>query len=138
MHVTLVAAITFDGRLRPLPAAPPLPKMTRVAAFQDGRRAATVCHWHGKLGARERVQCEINRPAAWSVAAALLTAGLVNELRLTVCPLLSGRREAATLTGPPTPEFLPAGIRLRLISMEPAGEVCVLRYAAASVSSPVP
>lgn len=128
MHVTLVAAITFDGRLVPLAAADSLPGTTRVAGFLNARRAATVCEWLSALPPEERVQCELRKPAAAPVAVALLKAGLVDELNLTICPIISGRRDAATLTGPPTPEFLPAAVRLQLIAMEPAADVCVLRY----------
>lgn len=123
MAVILHAAITFDGRLAALPASEQTPGAT---GFRNGRRASSVCGW---VEAQEgEVHCEILTPAAAPVATALLTGERVDELRLVVCPLISGRREAATLTGPPTPEFLPAAIRLRLISMEPAGDLCRLRY----------
>lgn len=128
MHVTLVAAISFDGRLLPLAAAPPLPGVDRVVGFLNRRRESTVCDWLVALPAGERVECEIRQPAASPIAAALLKAGLVDELRVTVSPLVSGRRNAPTLLGPPPPEFLPAAIRLQLLTMETEGGICVLRY----------
>lgn len=125
MAVILHAAITFDGRLAPLPASEQTPEAT---GFRNGRRAATVCEWVEAQVTRDSIHCEILTPAAAPVATALLAGECVDELRLVVCPLISGRREAPTLTGPPTPDFLPAAIRLRLLSMEPAGDICLLRY----------
>lgn len=125
MAVILHAAITFDGRLTPLPAGEQTPGAT---GFRNGRRASKICEWVGAQDPESDLHCEILTPAAAAVATALLAGDRVDELRLVVCPLVSGRREAATLTGPPTPEFLPAVIRLRLLSMEPAGDICLLRY----------
>lgn len=125
MAVILHAAITFDGRLTPLPAREQTPAAT---GFRNGRRASKICEWAGAQDPRSDVHCEILTPAAAPVATALLAGECVDELRLVVCPLVSGRRDASTLTGPPAPDFLPAAIRLRLLSMEPAGDICLLRY----------
>lgn len=126
MALILHAAITFDGRLTPLPASEQTPDAT---GFRNGRRAPTICEWVDAQDPRGDLHCAILTPAAAPVATALLAGGRVDELRLVVCPLVSGRREATTLTGPPTPDFLPAAVRLRLLAMEPAGDICLLRYA---------
>ncbi len=125
MAVILHAAITFDGRLAPLPASEQTPGAT---GFRNARRADAICEWIDALDPREDAHCEILTPAAAPVAMALLSGGRVDELRLVVCPLISGRREAPTLTGPPTPEFLPSAVGLRLVSMKPAGDICLLHY----------
>lgn len=57
----------------------------------------------------------------------LLALGLVDELRVTFCPRIFGGKDAPTLTGAPG-EFLPRGIRCRLLKMEVLGEECFARY----------
>ena len=61
-------------------------------------------------------------------AGALLTTGRVREIHLTVRPLVDGRRDAPTLSGPPTPEFFPHSLACRLLGMETCGDQCLLRY----------
>ena len=61
-------------------------------------------------------------------ARALLAAGAVRELHLTVRPQVDGRHDAPTLTGPPTPEFFPQSLACRLLHMETHGGECLLRY----------
>ena len=61
-------------------------------------------------------------------ARALLAAGAVRELLLTVHPRIDGRRDAPTLTGPPTPEFFPRSLACRLLRMETRGGECLLHY----------
>ncbi len=58
---------------------------------------------------------------------ALLTAGLVDELHVTLCPRIFGGEKAPTLTGLPG-AFLPASIPLALRKMELIGHECFLRY----------
>ena len=61
-------------------------------------------------------------------AGALLLAGDVRELRLTIRPRIDGRRDAPTLSGPPTPEFFPRSLACRLLRMETRGGECLLHY----------
>ena len=63
-----------------------------------------------------------------SEAGALLAAGTVRELRLTVQPRIDGRRDSPTLSGPPTPEFFPRSLACRLLRMETRGGECLLHY----------
>ena len=58
---------------------------------------------------------------------ALLTAQLVDELHVTVCPRVFGGAKAPTLTGF-AGSFLPGGISLKLRDMEVIGDECYLRY----------
>ena len=62
---------------------------------------------------------------------ALLAAGLVDELHVTLCPRLFGGEKAPTLTGLPG-AFLPASIPLALKKTEVIGGECFLRYRVAA------
>lgn len=128
MAVTLHTAITFDGRVCPLPPGSQAPKAAGAAVFRNARRAASICEWVDSQDGETAIRCEILNAAAAPVATALVVGGCVDELHLTVCPIVSARLAAATLTGPPTPEFLPRAIRLELLAMEPDGDLCRLRY----------
>lgn len=68
------------------------------------------------------------------VLRSLLEAGLVNELHVTICPLVFGGEPALTLTGRPG-SFLPASISLELDAMEEHDGECFLRY---TVLAPLP
>lgn len=57
----------------------------------------------------------------------LLERGLVDQLNLTIAPLLFGGRDAPTLTGV-SKEFLPASVRCLLRDMRVVGEECFLTY----------
>ena len=57
---------------------------------------------------------------------ALLAAGLIEELHVTLCPRVFGGEKAPTLTGLPG-AFLPASIPLTLKKMEVIGGECFLR-----------
>lgn len=58
---------------------------------------------------------------------ALLAAGLVDELHVTLCPRLFGGLKAPTLTGV-AGDFLPASVPLQLRTMKVSGGECFLRY----------
>ena len=61
-------------------------------------------------------------------ARALLLAGTVREVHLTICPRIDGRRDAPTLSGVPTAEFFPASLACRLLRMETRDGECLVRY----------
>ena len=71
----------------------------------------------------QRLVCE----GGAQIFRALLTAGLVDELHVTLCPRIFGGERAPTLTGLPG-AFLPASIPLTLKKMEVIGGECFLRY----------
>ena len=56
----------------------------------------------------------------------LLEAGLVNEVNITLCPIIFGGEKAPSLTGLPG-SFLPRAIQGRIKSMEVIGDECFLR-----------
>ncbi len=58
---------------------------------------------------------------------ALLEQGLVDQLNLTVTPLLFGGENAPTLTGV-SKKFLPASVHCSLISLRAIGDECFLTY----------
>ena len=62
----------------------------------------------------KRLLCE----GGGEVNGALFKAGLVDELHLTVCPLLFGGRTAPTLAGGDGVEHLAQATRLELVSMK--------------------
>ena len=100
---------------------------TRPAAVATLRAAITL---DGKLAdpAPEFSEGEFSREVDASEAGALLAAGRVREIHLTVHPRVDGRRDALTLSGPPTPEFFPASLVCRLLGMETRGGECLLHY----------
>jgi riboflavin-specific deaminase-like protein len=58
---------------------------------------------------------------------ALLVAGLVDELQVTLCPLFFGGRKAPTLTGL-AGDFLPASTHLHLVEILPLEGECFTRW----------
>lgn len=58
---------------------------------------------------------------------ALASAGLLDELYLTLSARIFGGEKAPTLTGAPG-AFLPQSTRFRLLRMEPLGQECFLKY----------
>ena len=65
---------------------------------------------------------------------ALLTAGLIDELHLTLCPRIFGGLQAPTITGI-AGEFLPASTQLTLRDMEVFEGECFLRYQVTPMAS---
>ena len=118
--VVLCAALTVDGKLDA--AAPPPDAATEedpaTYVLSDPAMLATL-----PAGVR-RVVCR--GPA--EVFRALLDAGVVDELELWVGPRVDGRRDAATLSGPPGADFFPAAVACRLMDMEMRENGCWLRY----------
>ena len=78
--------------------------------------------------ALQLLEGESSRTVDAQEARALLVAGAVRELRLTIQPRIDGRRDAPTLTGPPTPEFFLRSLACRLLRMETRGGECLLHY----------
>jgi riboflavin-specific deaminase-like protein len=70
-----------------------------------------------------RIVCE----GGAQIFRALLAAGLVDELHVTLCPRIFGGQKAPTLTSLPGP-FLPTSVPLALRKMEVIGDECFLRY----------
>jgi len=62
-----------------------------------------------------------------SLLRSLLEHRLLDELYLTLCPLIFGGTEAPTLTGPAN-SFLPQSLSARLLSMQVVDDECYLRY----------
>lgn len=62
-----------------------------------------------------------------SLLRSLLVADLVDELHVTLCPVLFGGVKAPTLTGL-AGEFLPGSTQLRLAELLPVGEECFTRW----------
>jgi riboflavin-specific deaminase-like protein len=71
----------------------------------------------------KRLVCE----GGAQVFRALLSAGLIDEIHLTLAPRIFGGRNAPTLTGMAA-DFLPRSIETRLRSMEVVDGECFLRY----------
>ena len=71
----------------------------------------------------QRLVCE----GGAQIFRALLAAGLVDELHVTLCPRIFGGAKAPTITSLPGP-FLPASVPLTLQKMEVLGDECFLRY----------
>ncbi|MEO6740170.1 MAG: dihydrofolate reductase family protein [Chthoniobacteraceae bacterium] len=71
----------------------------------------------------KRLVCEGGGTLLRSFAAA----DLLDEIHLTLCPIVFGGSGAPTLTGVPG-KFLPKSVQLRLIEMKRAGDECFTRW----------
>jgi len=68
-----------------------------------------------------------------SLLRSLVSENVLDELYLTLCPLIFGGNGALTLTGPAN-DFLPQSVHARLLAMQTAGGECFLRYKFATPS----
>jgi riboflavin-specific deaminase-like protein len=82
----------------------------------------------GEYGVK-RLVCE----GGAQIFRALLTAGLIDELHLTLCPRIFGGVQAPTITGIPG-AFLPRSVQLSLRDMEVFENECFLRYRVAPIT----
>jgi riboflavin biosynthesis pyrimidine reductase len=73
--------------------------------------------WLRKTHGVKRLLCE----GGGELNAALFHAGLVDELHLTICPVVFGGRSAPTLATGPDVEHLAKATRLSLATMKKAG-----------------
>jgi riboflavin-specific deaminase-like protein len=64
---------------------------------------------------------------------ALFRAGLVNELHLTICPVIFGGRHSPTLSGGAGVKHLARAVRLQLVSLKKAGGEVFLVYRRSAV-----
>ena len=71
----------------------------------------------------KRLVCE----GGGTLLRAFAIADLLDEIHLTLCPLVFGGSGAPTLTGVPG-KFLPKGVQLRLVEMKRAGDECFTRW----------
>ena len=128
-RVVLCAALTVDGKLDPQPPDPAWRDDPATVVLTEAATAGTegwnlVLRRMRREGGVRRVVCG----GGAELFRALLDAGTVSELHLTVRPRIDGRREAPTLSGPPGAGFFPASVACRLLKAEMRAGECVLRY----------
>jgi riboflavin-specific deaminase-like protein len=87
---------------------------------------AAALRWLRAKWKVRRLLCE----GGGEVNGALFRAGLVNELHLTLCPMIFGGRDAPTLADGDGVKGLAEATRLRLVSMKRAGPNLFLVYRA--------
>jgi riboflavin-specific deaminase-like protein len=100
-------------------------RLRRLRAVADevqifGRRKLNLpaaLRWLKEERGVKRLLCE----GGGELNAALFQAGLVREIRLTLCPVIFGGRTAPTLAGGAGAKRLARAARLRLVSMKRAG-----------------
>ncbi len=124
--VILEAALTIDGKLEAVPPVARDASLTVVVwEDHDGQLAADPL---GQLLALPKAVRRVICLGPAPTFRALLDAGVVDELELTVGPRVDGRRDAATLSGPPGAAWFPASIACRLLRVAMRGGECRLRY----------
>ena len=138
-RVVLCAALTVDGKLDP-------PSVLEPSVL----RRSPWARWHDDPATRVWTEAPAggaDHPAALRRLArqhpgtrrviclggadrfrALLDAGVVSEILLVVRPRIDGRRDAATLGGPPGAAFFPASVACRLLKAETCAGECWLHY----------
>ena len=92
---------------------------------RDKLNLPAALRWLRKKWGVKRLLCE----GGGELNAALFQAGLVREIRLTICPFIFGGRTAPTLAGGAGVRHLARAARLRLVSMKRAGAELFLVYA---------
>ena len=131
-RVVLCAALTVDGKLdaraihparQPWPDDPTTTVLAEAATAGDEGWDTVLRRMRRESGVR-RVVC----PGGAERFRSLLDAGVVSELWLEVHPRIDGRRDAATLSGPPGADFFPASVACRLLQVEMSDGQCLLRY----------
>jgi len=108
-------------------------RLRRLRAVADevqifGRRKLNLpaaLRWLKEERGVKRLLCE----GGGELNAALFQAGLVREIRLTLCPVIFGGRTAPTLAGGAGVKRLARAARLRLVSMKRAGAELFLVFA---------
>jgi riboflavin-specific deaminase-like protein len=117
----LTTARVSPARLRRLRAV-----ADEVKIFgRDKLNLPAALRWLRKKWGVKRLLCE----GGGELNAALFQAGLVREIRLTICPFIFGGRTAPTLAGGAGVRHLARAARLRLVSMKRAGAELFLVYA---------
>jgi riboflavin-specific deaminase-like protein len=112
-------------------------RLRRLRAVADevkicGRRKLNLpaaLRWLKKKWGVKKLLCE----GGGELNAAFFQAGLVQELHLTICPLILGGRDAPTLAAGAGVRHLPRAARLQLLSMKRAGPELFLVFAAAKL-----
>jgi riboflavin-specific deaminase-like protein len=111
--IILTTARASPARLRRLRA---VADEVRIFGRRKLNLPAALC-WLQKAWGVKRLLCE----GGGELNAALFRAGLVREVRLTICPVIFGGRTAPTLAGGAGIKHLARAARLRLVSMKRAG-----------------
>jgi riboflavin-specific deaminase-like protein len=107
-------------------------RLTRLRALADEVKIcgssqidfSEACQWLGRKWQVRRLLCE----GGGELNDALFQASLVNEIHLTLCPLLLGGRGAPTLADGVGVAILAKAARFRLASMKRAGSELFLVY----------
>ena len=99
---------------------------TKATVHLDAAPSVDLARMLETLRAEYRVRRIVCEGGA-QIFRALLTARLIDELHVTICPRVFGGRRAPTLTGL-AGAFLPRSVALRLRAMEVIDDECFLRY----------
>ena len=99
---------------------------TKATVHLDAAPSVDLARMLETLRAEYRVRRIVCEGGA-QIFRALLTARLIDELHVTICPRVFAGRRAPTLTGL-AGAFLPRSVALRLRAMEVIDDECFLRY----------